>query len=112
MQGGVSHAVLSFEHFQFHACVLVHAQLAVAVGSGDADVEVDGQGDRLGRERSGRGGLVFDYFAVLVGHAASFRPVLVVANHNSIPVLNIGHGTLLAIWFPSNGSNQLAVLPV
>ena len=44
-----------------------------------------------------------DWFAVLVGNAVVFRPVLFIPNHNPIPVLHIGHGTLLTIGFPNNG---------
>ena len=42
MKGGVGHAVLSLEHFQFHARIREHFQLSVAVGSGDAGSEVHG----------------------------------------------------------------------
>jgi len=59
-----------------------------------------------------RAALVSDCFAVLVGHAKIFRPVLVVPNPNPIPVLNIGHGTLLPIRLPTNGSQHLATLLV
>ena len=40
MKRGVGHAVLPFQHFQFHAGIREHFQLSVAVGSGDAGLEV------------------------------------------------------------------------
>jgi len=72
---------------------------------------------RRARESASRtgttgGGLVFDSFAVLVGSAFGFRSALVVENHNSIPIHDIGMGTLLAILFPNNGRHHVAVLPV
>ena len=54
-------------------------------------------------------GLVPNWFADLVGQAIPFRSVLVVPNLDSIPVLYIGLGTLLAIGFPNNCRHELAV---
>ena len=55
---------------------------------------------------------LFDWFAVLVVGSKVFPPVREVPNRNPIPVLQIGHGTLFAIGFPSNGRNEFAVLEV
>ena len=60
--------------------------------------------------QGGRGGLVFDWFAVLVGDAKTFRPVCLVQNPNPTPVQDVGLETLLAIRLPGNGSNQLVML--
>jgi hypothetical protein len=65
-----------------------------------------------GQGLEGVRGLVVDSYAVLVVFASYFLPVLSVENHNPIPVLQIGHGTLLAIGFPNDGRHDLAVLEV
>jgi hypothetical protein len=75
MKGGVGHAVLSLQHFQFHASVGEHFQLSVAVGAGDAGLEVQG---------GGRVALVSDFFAVIESGAIIFRPVLFVQNHKFV----------------------------
>ena len=55
------------------------------------------------------GTLLVDTFAVLVGRANYFLSVLVVIiNLDPATVFQIGHRTLLAIWFPNNRRSELA----
>ena len=56
--------------------------------------------------------LVSDGYAVLVGVASFFRPVLLIPKHNPVPVNELGHGTLVAVWLPDNDSHELAALVV